>query len=453
MSARLTFLLLLALVPAAVAQQPRGAPAPATPAGPQAGCRFRLNHVGGVGKQEVVGSDTSFYANGGVELMCADSSAKISSDSVALTGRGRNNRVEFIGHVRYEDSVTTQTADHGVYYRNGERWEARGNVSTLNRKDGSTILGPALDYYRTVPGVRDTIEIFAVGRPTIHSFPKDTGTTKPEPYVIVADRVRMKGNDRTWAGGKVTIDRSDFSARGDSLFLDSGSGNRGQLLGTPMMKGLGRDSFELHGRRIDLSLDHQEITYIKALGQGHAISKDVDLVADTIGLDLEKEKLVQTVAWGDSITPHAMTGDYEIRGDSVAFDTPGQLLTEIRSYAKAWVAGRVDSVSHERDWLTGDTVVASFAQQDSAGTTHTVLRQLAASGTARSYYRVSDRRKHDGLPSINYSRGDRITIRMKTEGARGVDRVKIDGHVDGIHLEPLPSPADTSSREPVRGRR
>lgn len=421
---------------------------------PAAGCVFRLVSTGGVGTQSVRGADTNYYANGGVVLMCADSSAKISSDSVALFGRGRNTMVEFIGNVRYEDSITTQTASRGTYHRDGDRWEARGNVLTENRRDRSTIAGPSLDYFRAVPGTRDTLELYAIGRPTIRSYPRDTAAVKPEPYVIVADRVRMKGNDRTWAGGHVTIDRSDFTARGDSLYLDSGVGSEGRLLGTPVMKGLGGDSFELHGRQIDLKLDHQAITYVTALRDGHAISKDLDLVADTIGLDLENQKLVQTVAWGDSLRPVAIAADYEIRGDSVAFDTPGQQLKEIRAFTKAWVGGSVDSVSRERDWMSGDTVIASFATTDSAGTPRTTLVQLASSGSARSYYRVSDPKKNSGLPSINYSRGDRITVRMKTVGQRGVDRVKIDGHVDGVHLVPAPPPPDTTqaAKSSRRGR-
>ncbi len=436
--------LLVALTAPGLAAQGR----PAVPARqPAAGCVFRLVSTGGVGTQMVSGADTNYYANGGVVLMCSDSSAKITSDSVALFGRGRNTMVEFIGRVRYEDSITTQTANRGTYYRNGDRWEARGNVVTQNRKDSSTITGPSLDYFRAVPGTRDTLELYAIGRPTIKSFPRDTAAVKSEPYLIVADRVRMKGNDRTWAGGHVTIDRSDFTARGDSLYLDSGVGSEGRLLGTPMMKGLGRDSFELHGRQIDLTLDHQAITYVKALREGHAISKDVDLVADTIGLDLENQKLVQTIAWGDSLKPLALAADYEIRGDSVAFDTPGQQLKEIRAFTKAWVGGRIDSLSRERDWMSGDSVVATFATTDSAGTPRTTLTQLASSGSAKSYYRVSDAKKNSGLPSINYARGDRITIRMKTVGPRGVDRVKIDGHVDGVHLVPAPPPpADTTQR-------
>lgn len=445
------FLLLLGA--ARTAAQERSPRRGATPAPAPSGCRFQLRHVGGVGQQVVTGADTNYYANGGVELICSDSSAKIASDSLALYGRGKNTLVEFIGHVKYEDSITTQTAEHGTYYRNGDRWEARGTVSTVNRKDGSTLVGPSVDYSRAIPGVRDTLELYAVGRPTIHSFPRDTGAAKPEPYVIVADRVRMKGNDRTWAGGNVTIDRSDFAARGDSLYLNSGDGNEGRLFGTPVMKGLGRDSFELHGQRIDLTLDHQVITFVKALGQGHAISKDVDLVADTIGLDLEHEKLVQTIAWGDSIRPRALAGDYEVLGDSTAFDTPGQQLREVRSFGKAWVGGKPDSASSERDWLSGDTVVASFMTIDSGGAQRSRLSQLAGRGSARSYYRVQDK-SNAGLPSINYSRGDRITVRMKPAGRRGVDQVKIDGHVDGVHLKPVPpQPDSTAATPPNRGKR
>jgi hypothetical protein len=433
----------------ALAGQQRPARAAAQPTG----CRFQLQHVGGIGKQVVVGVDTNYYANGGVRLMCADSSARIASDSLALFGRGRNTIVEFIGHVRYEDSITVQSANRGTYHRNGDRWEARGNVVTENRKDGSTIAGPSLDYLRAVPGVRDTVELFASGRPTIRSFPRDSGTGRREPYLIVADRVRMRGNDRTWAGGRVTIDRSDFTARSDSLFLDSGAGNAGRLIGSPVMKGLGRDSFELTGHRIDLVLERQAITYVTAVGQGHAVSRDLDLVADTIGLDLENEQLIQTVAWGDSVRPRGLTAEYEIRGDSVAFDTPGQRLREVRAYRSAWVGGRVDGAG-ERDWMSGDSVIATFATIDSSGTQRSALSELRATGKARSYYRVADTGKNAGVPSINYSRGDRITVRMKPGGRQGVDRVKIDGQVDGIHLEPLPPAPDTvRAQSPTPGAR
>jgi hypothetical protein len=449
MTRRITPLLacLVAMASGLLGQEPRPAPQRG------GGCIFSVDHVGGEGSQQVVGQDTSYFAGGGVRLSCIGTSVRMSSDSVAYYFRRTGIIVYFIGKVRYRDSLITMDADRGTYFKNGERWEARGHVVTENLQNGSTLAGPSLDYLRVMPGVRDTSEIYAIGRPTIKSVPSDSAGQRGEPYVIVADRVRMRGNDRTWAGGRVTVDRSDFAARGDSLFLDSGAGQRGVLLGTPEMRGLGRDSFNLQGRRIELTLEQREITYVKALGSGHAVSTQVDLVADTIGLDLDQRSLAQTLAWGDSIRPRALASEYEIRGDSVAFDTPGQILRQVRAFRSAWVGGLVDSVTHERDWMAGDTVVASFTTWDSAGTTRTALDKLEAFGQARSYYRVADAKLPGGLPSINYSRGERITVQMKTGGLKGVDRVDIRGQVDGIYLEPVPVAAPTDTTAPPAGQR
>ena len=49
-----------------------------------------------------------------------------------------------------------------------------------------------------------------------------------------------------------------------------------------MLRGLGADSFTSRGNRIDLKLERRELTYLLAKGNGHAVSKDWDLVADTI---------------------------------------------------------------------------------------------------------------------------------------------------------------------------
>jgi hypothetical protein len=414
------------------------------------GCRFRIDHVGGEGRQVVIGADTNYYAGRGVEISCVGTSIRMSSDSVAFYGRGRNTLVEFLGRVKYRDSTVTMDADRGTYYRNGERWEARGHVRTENVTNGSTLEGPMLDYLRAVPGVRDSIELWAVGRPTIRSFPRDSTGQRGEPYVVVADRVRMRGNDRMWAGGKVTVDRSDFQARGDSLYLDTGTGSRGELIGSPVLRGTGRDSFELTGTRIELQLDQSAITYVIALGQAHAVSSEVDLVADTIGLDLENEELEHTIAWGDSTRPRGVTRDYEILGDSLAFDTPGRVLKEVRAFGRAWVGGKPDSTTGERDWMSGDTVVAYFTTWDSAGTAVSALDQLDARGGARSYYRVESRRPGVVLPSINYAKGERITVQMKSGGRRGVDRVNIWGQVDGVHLEPVALRPDTAAADTTR---
>ena len=420
-------------------------------------CRFQLVSVGRQGTTQ----GDNMFAGGGVVIKCFGTDITMRSDSLAYYAPPVD-LVQFVGNVRYEDTTISMTANNGTYFKAGERWEARGNVVTRNLETGSTLTGPSLDYYRALKGVRDTIEMYAIGRPHINYIPQDSAGQPEEPYLIDADRVRMKGNDRVWAGGRVTIDRSDFAATADSMRLDTGPTGDGTLIGNPILRGLGADSFNLQGRRIDLDLDEKALTYVFARGNGHAVTTELDLVADTIGLDVEDRKLVQTIAWGDSIRPHATSTDFAMRADSLAFDTPGQKLKESRAFGKAWVGGTVDSASTERDcsrdyricdWLVGDTIVAGFAERDSAGTARTVLQQVNASREARAHYRTES--ESSAQRGVTYSRADRIIITMKIGETQGVDRVELQGAVDGVQLDPLKpaaTPADsTRPRPPARG--
>jgi hypothetical protein len=420
LSARLgTALLLLTwLPPSAAAQSDK--------------CVFQITNVDRQGNVVETPQGTNYFAGGNVRLGCKGQSVTIQADSVAAYG---GNVIHFIGNVKYRDSTLTMDADNGTYYKIGEKWAARGRVVTNNLRTGSKLTGPALDYFRVIKGLRDTIEMYSTGRPRIQYASDEPGDKAAEPYIIVADRVRLKGNDRLYAGGKVTIDRSDFSARGDSLRLDSGKGSDGALVGgNPVMRGLGRDSFNLTGRRLDLKLNRRELTNVVAKGNGHAVSKEWDLVADTIGLDVRNRKLEQTLAWGDSIRPYATSPSYAMRADSLALDTPGQQLKEVRGFGAAWLGGTVDSKTKQRDWMRGDTVVAQFVQRDSAGTRSAALSRIVARKGAQSYHLDADQR-HPERPSINYARGDVIVMTMKQGVQTGVDRVDIRGQVDGVQLE------------------
>jgi hypothetical protein len=406
-------------------------------------CVFQIDNVDRQGSVVETPQGTNYFAGGNVRLSCRGAQITMQSDSVAAYG---GNLVRFIGNVKYRDSTLTMDADYGTYHKAGEKREARGRVTTRNMKTGSTLTGPALDYFRVVKGVRDTLEMYATGRPRIQYASADPTARATEPYVIVADRVRFKGSDRLWAGGKVTIDRSDFAARGDSLRLDTGKGSDGTLTGgNPIMRGLGRDSFSVAGRRLDLKLDQREITYVTAKGAGHAVSKEWDLVADTIGLDLNNRKLDQTLAWGDSIRPYASSPAYAMRADSLALDTPGQQLKEVRGFGTAWLAGAIDAASKQRDWMRGDTVVAQFVQRDSAGTRRSALNRIVARKAAQSYH-IEPSPKYPQRPSINYARGDVIVMTMKHGVRTGVDRVDIRGQVDGIQLEASDAPPADSSK-------
>ena len=408
-------------------------------------CVFQIDNVDRQGAVVETPQGTNYFAGGNVRLSCRGTSISMESDSVAAYG---GNVVQFIGRVRYRDSTLTMDADRGTYFKSRERWEARGKVVTKNLVTGSTLTGPALDYLRVVKGVRDTMEMFAPGRPRIQYFPSDTGGRAAEPYVIVGDRVRLKGDDRIFAGGKVTVDRSDFASRSDSLRLDTGPQGDGSLIGgRPVLRGLGADSFSITGNRVDLSLEGRELSYLLAKGNAKALNQEWELVADTIALDVNQRKLEQTLAWGDSLRPSATSTSYAMKADSLALDTPGQRLQEVRGFGRAWLGGTVHQPTKDRDWMRGDTVIARFAARDSAGTRRALLSRIEARKGAQSYHLEANLRAPT-RPSINYARGDVITVTMKDgpTADSGVERVDIRGKVDGIQLEAeAPSaPPDTT---------
>jgi hypothetical protein len=411
-------------------------------------CVFQIDNVDRQGAVVETPQGTNYFAGGNVRLSCRGTRISMQSDSVAAYG---GNVVQFIGRVKYRDSTLTMDADRGTYFKNRELWEARGKVVTQNLVSGSTLTGPSLDYHRVVKGVRDTMEMYATGRPTIRYFPSDTGGRAAEPYVIVGDRVRLKGDERIFAGGKVTVDRSDFASRSDSLRLDTGPGGDGSLIGgRPVLRGLGPDSFSITGNRIDLDLEGRELTYLLAKGNGKAVNKEWELVADTIALDINQRKLEQTLAWGDSLKPSATSTSYAMKADSLALDTPAQRLREVRGFGRAWLGGTIHQPTKDRDWMRGDTVIARFAERDSAGSRRAVLSRIQARKGAQSYH-IEPNQRLPSRPSINYARGDVITVTMKGGPAAGsgVERVDIRGQVDGIQLEAEApaapaAPADTT---------
>jgi hypothetical protein len=225
--------------------------------------------------------------------------------------------------------------------------------------------------------------------------------------------------------------------------LDTGKGSDGTLIGgKPSLRGVGPDSFTVSGNRIDLRLDRRELTYLLAKGNARTISREWDLVADTIALDLNARKLEQTLAWGDSIRPSATSPAYALKADSLALDTPGQQLKEVRGFGKGWLGGTIYAPTKDRDWMRGDTIVARFTQADSAGRARAVLSQIEARHAAQSYH-LEPNTRFPTRPSVNYARGDVILVTVKNDSTRAVDRVDIRGKVDGIQLE---ATGDTTSR-------
>jgi hypothetical protein len=391
------------------------------------------------------GYDT--YAGGGIWAHCREQPTTMYSDSVAWYPE--RDLLYLIGRVRFEDSVSILNADHVTYYLRQERLFAEGNVYTKNLRTHSDLRGPNLDYYRVAPPIRDTLEIFARARPTInfYSAPRGDHPDSTEPFVVVADRTKMRGSDQMWGGGNVTIDRSDLAAKGDSGQLNLGL-NVGALMGRPQVNGTGRDAYHLSGERISFTLTAtHEIRHVLSAGQAVAHGSDWHLDADTLDMTLDSGKVQLAEAWGKHQRPDAVSGTNTIIADSLDIHMPAQLVRLVWAYGHARTVTR-DSASADEDWITGDTLRADFAavRDSTSSKPKSQLEHLTSFGSARALYHVeSADTASRGRKGVNYSRGRRIDIATSNAKVQTVDVV---GQVDGVYLEPLPPGADTAK---IRG--
>ena len=440
-------------------------------------CVVEIDSVGGRGQQvEVRKGESNFFAGGGVLAHCRGTGSTLSADSVAwFAGVGRFDMIGQRSPVHIRDTAIALDATTASYFLHQDRLEAHRNVVAVNRNTGSVLRGPNLTYYRAVKGVRDTFEMYASSRPKIEYRSRpDSG----EPYVIVTDRVRFRGNDQMWGGGRATIDRSDITARGDSMQLDQRAGF-GVLVGHPAVEGKGARPYTLTGTRIELGFKGREVRGVKALGNGVATGSDWRLTADTIDLLLDQRKLQQAFAWGrkDSTSrANAVSVRLTIEADSLALDTPNEVLTEARAFGKALSRSKRDSTPNaDVDWIAGDSLTARWIQvpdsgpgdrgsSESTGTragkgsgpqggasggrTRSKLHQLIAWGSARSFTHLYNQKDSTAGPSLDYSRGDKIDIALSGDK---IDRVIVSGRADGVHLEPKPpAPADTTKKPEAR---
>jgi hypothetical protein len=463
--------------PAAPAS-PRDRAAPAPPAQAPRACIVLIDSTG----REMVGNKLAtgqyqVFAGGGVLGHCEnDPGTRMDADSFAWYPD--RSQLDLIGRVHFQDTTTALTADRATYWTRQERLFAEGRVFTQNLRTRSNLRGPNLDYRRARPGVRDTVEMYATGRPTIRFYSTrdsartETGLARPgspradsaDPFVIVADRSRMKGSDRMWGGGNVTVDRSDLAARGDSAMLDLAA-DRGLLLGghgiDPVVSGKGDKEYRLTGQRLAFGLtESHDLRRVLASGQADARGPDFQLRADTMDIALDSGKIQRTLAWGRHRRPDAVASAYTIVADSLDILMPAQVVRDVWAFRGARATTRPDSAVTEDDWMTGDTLHAVFlppdtaradsagAARDSGGTGKQRLERLLSFGRARALYHITDDTKPADRPGVSYNRGSRIAIRMREGKVHTVDVV---GQVDGVYLEPYTRPQPADSTHPPAG--
>ena len=102
------------------------------------------------------------FLGGGVRLRC-DGGTTILSDSAVNSQL--NNRLEFIGNVRYADTTRTLTSQFLQYLGQDRLIVATNNVVLTDLETGSTLTGPFLSYYMQTESRPQEILQMPQGRP------------------------------------------------------------------------------------------------------------------------------------------------------------------------------------------------------------------------------------------------------------------------------------------------
>jgi len=374
----------------------------------------------------------TIYLGRGVVARCIGQGNNLTADSAQYFES--EGRLFLVGNVRYTEPRATVTSRTMTYYQGDDHLHAEGDVVAV-MSNGSVLRGPSADYWRST-AIRPQTRMYAPGRPRVALVQRDTtGRGRPPDTAnVVANTINMVGDSLVYASGRVEITRPDLLAAGDSAFLDSGT-DFARLMREPSVKGKGARPFTLTGGIIDVYSHNRQVERVVATPNGHALSQDLELVADSIDLRVQANQLQRAIAWGKT-RARAVSPEREIISDSIDVMMPGQRMREVRAVRNAYAESNPDSgvVSTQRDWLRGDTIVAHF---DSIPPTDTVskpkIREIVAEGSAQSFYQMKSSHGPVDKPTINYVRGRIIDILFED---RKVATVTVTDKATGVLVEP-----------------
>lgn len=268
----------------------------------------------------------------------------------------------------------------------------------------------------------------------------------PAPFDVTADRIFLRGEDYFEAVGDVDVVRDSLVTASDSLEYD-------QVRATLDLRGrasLVQGADSIAGRRVIVRLPENEIREIETIGRGSLVSRDLDLESpwfrvtfeegevdglwaaplrrtaaaeptDTTGAlatdpdrdgadpadpDPASERLVRPEVEPegdlspldslDAVQPVATSGATRITADSLDVSATVGVLDTVRAVGRAHAVSRGDSIDASmlpeiaaRDWIRGDTIVASFRSTAEADSTVYELDRIVSAGNASSLYRLA----------------------------------------------------------------
>ena len=401
----------------------------------------------GTGTTANIRTDTTtgkrtIYLGRGVVAHCIGQGNTLTADSAEYYES--EGRLYMVGNVHYTEPRAKVTSRTMTYYQTDDHLHAEGDVVAV-LSNGSVLRGPVADYYRSTPQ-RPLTRMFAPGRPQVTLVQRDTtGRGRPPDTAhVVANQINMEGDSLVYASGRVEITRPDLLATGDSAFMDSGR-DFARLMRQPSVQGKGTRTFTLTGGVIDVYSRNRQVERVVATPSGHALSQDLELVADSIDLRVQTNLLQRAIAWGKS-RARAVSPDREIIADSIDAIMPAQRVREVRALRNAYAESNPDSgvVSTRRDWMSGDTIVAHFDSIAPGDTSSKPkIREIIAEGDARSFYQMKSSKGPPNQPSVNYVRGRIIDILFED---RKVATVTVTDQATGVMIEPATASSTTTQK-------
>jgi lipopolysaccharide export system protein LptA len=382
------------------------------------------------------------YSGGGVVAHCNLQNNLLTADSAEYYEE--QGMLYLIGNVHYSEPKAKVNARTMTYYQADDHLHAEGDVVGVFA-NGSTMHGPIADYYRSTPQ-RPVSRLVAPNRPQLDLVqPDTTGKKPPDKARVDANQIVMENDSLVYASGNVQITRPDLLAKGDSAFLDNGR-EFARLMINPTVEGKGERPFLLSGGVVDLYSKQRQLERVIATPKGHVLSKELELVADSIDLRVSTNQIQRAIAFGPG-RAHAIAPDREMIADSIDALLPGQRVREVHAVGKAFANSVPDTatiISDERDWMMGDTIVAIFDSLPPTDTTSKPqVRRILSIGSARSYYQMHSSNAPKNKPGVNYVRGRQITAFFE---AGIVNTVVVTDPAAGVYIEPV---SPTSQRSPT----
>lgn len=385
---------------------------------------------------------------GGPVFVCSSGTRIIADSAIHVAATGR---VDFIGRVRFDEADRSLTSGYAQYIGRERKLQAQQDVVLIDKRNGSTLRGLSMDYLQKTPQREARVDVHA-GRPRATLVRRSTEPNAPAPTdttIVDADRMQIIGENVFRGWGNVDVTRGKLKTNSAYAEFDQ-NGSYMKLHGMARVE---TDTMKLRADTIEADLvNRDEFKEIRARLNAQLEAEAGNIDAPRLRIMFNEGDVERLVAVGGALAgrnamqARSTSEDFNLVADSIDAKTPAQKIREVIAIGTARGERTPDSIDAKlpaliaTDWVRGDTVQAFFTTDTTkvanaaADTVRQVLKRMVARGApAASTYRMRETVNDTMQISVNYLTAKSIDVFFK-KGE--VERVKADGDIRGIYLQP-----------------